>query len=87
MSAALLHTTFDHLNSDSGALSNPNRLAGIFFVLPCIENYTKVDLRTSVIDIPPQEVSAILPIAIAKPQAELSGLAATSSAPHWQLFF
>ena len=29
---------------------------GIFFVLPCIEKYTKVDLRTSVIDIPPQEV-------------------------------
>ena len=78
MSAALVHTTFDHLDSD-----NPNRLAGIFFVLPCIENYTKVDLRTSVIDIPPQEVSAILPIA--KQQAGLSGLAATSSAPHWQL--
>ena len=32
------------------------KLPGIFFVLPCIENYTKVDLRTSVIDIPPQEV-------------------------------
>ena len=29
---------------------------GIFFVLPCIENYSKVDLRTAVIDIPPQEV-------------------------------
>merc|ERR1719221_1076811 len=29
---------------------------GIFFVLPCIESYQKVDLRTSVIDIPPQEV-------------------------------
>ena len=32
------------------------RFAGIFFVLPCIENYSKVDLRTAVIDIPPQEV-------------------------------
>ena len=31
-------------------------LSGIFFVLPCVENYTKVDLRTSAIDIPPQEV-------------------------------
>ena len=30
--------------------------SGIFFVLPCIENYSKVDLRTAVIDIPPQEV-------------------------------
>lgn len=30
---------------------------GIFFILPCIETYTKVDLRTGVFDIPPQEVS------------------------------
>ncbi|XP_013772802.2 band 7 protein AAEL010189-like [Limulus polyphemus] len=29
---------------------------GIFFILPCIENYTKVDLRTITFDIPPQEV-------------------------------
>ncbi|CAL4066467.1 unnamed protein product, partial [Meganyctiphanes norvegica] len=29
---------------------------GIFFVLPCIETYSKVDLRTSVFDVPPQEV-------------------------------
>ncbi|OXA60716.1 band 7 protein AGAP004871 isoform X1 [Folsomia candida] len=29
---------------------------GIFFVLPCIESYTKVDLRTSCFDVPPQEV-------------------------------
>jgi len=37
-------------------LADGSRGPGIFFVLPCIENYTKVDLRTSVIDIPPQEV-------------------------------
>ena len=29
---------------------------GIFFVLPCIETYTKVDLRTVSFDVPPQEV-------------------------------
>ncbi|CAH1787617.1 unnamed protein product, partial [Owenia fusiformis] len=29
---------------------------GIFFVLPCIEAYTKVDLRTVSFDVPPQEV-------------------------------
>ncbi|XP_068248124.1 band 7 protein AGAP004871-like isoform X5 [Palaemon carinicauda] len=29
---------------------------GIFFILPCIESYSKVDLRTSVFDVPPQEV-------------------------------
>jgi len=29
---------------------------GIFFVLPCIETYSKVDLRTVTFDVPPQEV-------------------------------
>jgi len=29
---------------------------GIFFVLPCIESYTKVDLRTVSFDVPPQEI-------------------------------
>lgn len=30
---------------------------GIFFVLPCVDSYTKVDLRTVSFDVPPQEVS------------------------------
>ena len=29
---------------------------GIFFVIPCIDSYTKVDLRTVSFDVPPQEV-------------------------------
>lgn len=29
---------------------------GIFFVLPCIDTYTKVDLRTVTFDVPPQEI-------------------------------
>lgn len=29
---------------------------GIFFVLPCIDTYCKVDLRTVSFDVPPQEV-------------------------------
>ncbi|XP_073956424.1 band 7 protein AAEL010189-like [Choristoneura fumiferana] len=29
---------------------------GIFFILPCIDVYTRVDLRTRTYDIPPQEV-------------------------------
>ncbi|EEB17854.1 Mechanosensory protein, putative [Pediculus humanus corporis] len=29
---------------------------GIFFVLPCIDSYSKVDLRTVSFDVPPQEV-------------------------------
>jgi len=29
---------------------------GIFFVLPCVDNYLKVDLRTVSFDVPPQEI-------------------------------
>ena len=29
---------------------------GIFFIIPCIDNYTKVDLRTVSFDVPPQEI-------------------------------
>ena len=32
-------------------------ISGLFFVLPCIESYQKVDLRTITLDVPPQEVS------------------------------
>lgn len=32
-------------------------LSGIFFILPCIDNYARVDLRTRTYDIPPQEVT------------------------------
>lgn len=31
---------------------------GIFFIIPCIDTYCKVDLRTVSFDVPPQEVSA-----------------------------
>ena len=34
-------------------------LSGLFFVLPCIESYQKVDLRTITLDVPPQEVSIV----------------------------
>ncbi|EEB19657.1 Mechanosensory protein, putative [Pediculus humanus corporis] len=36
----------------SGGAKGP----GIFFILPCVDNYAKVDLRSSVFDIRPQEV-------------------------------
>ena len=29
---------------------------GIFFVIPCVDSYNKVDLRTVSFDVPPQEV-------------------------------
>lgn len=31
---------------------------GIFFILPCIDAYARVDLRTRTYDVPPQEVSS-----------------------------
>ncbi|ESN97227.1 hypothetical protein HELRODRAFT_85674, partial [Helobdella robusta] len=37
-------------------LSGGTKGPGIFFVLPCIDSYTKVDLRTVSFDVPPQEV-------------------------------
>jgi erythrocyte band 7 integral membrane protein len=37
-------------------LAGGSRGPGLFFVLPCIENYQKVDLRTITLDVPPQEV-------------------------------
>ena len=36
-------------------------ISGIFFVLPCIEAYQKVDLRTITLGVPPQEVSISKP--------------------------
>ena len=41
-------------------LQGGSRGPGIFFVLPCIESYQKVDLRTITLGVPPQEVSTIL---------------------------
>ena len=32
---------------------------GIFFVIPCVDNYRKVDLRTVSFDVPPQEVTLV----------------------------
>lgn len=29
---------------------------GVFFILPCIDEYIKVDLRTIAFDVPPQEI-------------------------------
>ena len=31
---------------------------GLFFIMPCIDTYKKVDLRTVSFDVPPQEVLA-----------------------------
>ena len=36
----------------SGGAKGP----GLFFVMPCVDSYKKVDLRTVSFDVPPQEV-------------------------------
>ena len=36
----------------SGGAKGP----GLFFIMPCIDTYKKVDLRTVSFDVPPQEV-------------------------------
>ena len=33
---------------------------GIFFIVPCIDSYKKMDLRTVSFDVPPQEVNDLL---------------------------
>ncbi|XP_022706415.1 erythrocyte band 7 integral membrane protein-like isoform X3 [Varroa jacobsoni] len=37
-------------------LTGGARGPGLFFIIPCIDNYTKVDLRTVSFDVPPQEI-------------------------------
>ena len=32
---------------------------GVFFVIPCVDNYVKIDMRTATYEIPPQEVGMI----------------------------
>ena len=39
----------------SGGAKGP----GLFFIMPCVDSYKKVDLRTVSFDVPPQEVRVI----------------------------
>jgi len=34
--------------------------SGLFFIIPCTDTYSKVDLRTVSFDVPPQEVSRVV---------------------------
>ena len=47
------------MNTPDFAIIIQRTILGIFFVLPCIESYQKVDLRTITLGVPPQEVSKI----------------------------
>jgi erythrocyte band 7 integral membrane protein len=33
---------------------------GLFFILPCIDSITVIDLRTVTFDVPPQEVNTVV---------------------------
>ena len=38
-------------------LSGGARGPGVFFIIPCVDIYEKIDMRTSTYEIPPQEVN------------------------------
>ena len=38
-------------------LSGGARGPGVFFIIPCVDIYEKIDLRTATYEIPPQEVT------------------------------
>ena len=44
----------------SGGAKGP----GLFFIMPCIDSYKKVDLRTVSFDVPPQEVKKPLSLTL-----------------------
>ena len=37
-------------------LSGGARGPGVFFVIPCVDVYQKIDMRTQTYDVPPQEI-------------------------------
>ena len=39
----------------SGGAKGP----GVFFVIPCLDVYEKIDMRTATYDVPPQEVNTL----------------------------
>ena len=41
-------------------LTGGARGPGVFFIIPCVDIYEKIDLRTATYEIPPQEVKIIL---------------------------
>ena len=40
-------------------LSGGARGPGVFFIIPCVDVYEKIDMRTQTYEIPPQEVSKV----------------------------
>ena len=46
---------------------------GLFFIIPCVDIYQKIDMRTAKYEIPPQEVIKHLELLIAKATLEIAG--------------
>ena len=40
-------------------LAGGARGPGVFFVIPCVDVYEKIDMRTQTFDVPPQEVTRV----------------------------
>jgi erythrocyte band 7 integral membrane protein len=41
-------------------LSGGTRGPGVFFIIPCVDVYEKIDMRTQTFNVPPQEVFALI---------------------------
>ena len=39
-------------------LKSGARGPGVFFIIPCVDHYEKIDMRTQTYDVPPQEVKS-----------------------------
>ena len=49
-------------------LSGGARGPGVFFIIPCVDIYEKIDMRTQTFDVPPQEVTCPTPMSISDHQ-------------------
>ena len=47
-------------NISGRLLSGGARGPGVFFIIPCVDIYEKIDMRVQNFDVPPQEVTILL---------------------------
>ncbi len=55
-------------------LSGGARGPGVFFIIPCVDIYEKIDMRVQNFDVPPQEVSECLGLPLLQITPTLGGL-------------
>ena len=66
-------------------LAGGARGPGIFFIVPCVDSYQKVDMRTLTFDVPPQEVSLLYLIAT-KNRSHINSANLLKQKNHFYLF-